>query len=59
VIVPAVEGSGFTVMAKFAEAVPFPQPFVPATRRMPEVAVVEKLAVMEAVFPEGVNPVPV
>ena len=58
-IVPAAEGSGFTVMAKLADTVPVPQLFVPATRRFPEVAVVEKVPVMEAVFPEGVNPVPV
>lgn len=57
-MVPAAAGSGFTDIAKLAEAEPVPQALTPLTVRFPVVALVEKLAVMEAVVPEGENPAP-
>ena len=47
-----------TVTGKLDETVPLPQTLTPVTVRFPEVAVAEKLPVMEAVFPEGVKPAP-
>jgi hypothetical protein len=48
-----------TVITKFGEAVPVPQALDPLTVRFPEVADAEKVPVIEDVFPDGVNPVPV
>jgi hypothetical protein len=45
-------------MGNTADTVPFPHAFIPVTVRLPEVADREKPAVIDAVFPEGVNPVP-
>jgi hypothetical protein len=41
-----------------AETVPLPQELDPLTVKLPEVAPAENPAVMEAVFPDGVKPVP-
>ena len=57
-MVPAAPGTAPTVIAYLAEATPFPQEFTPRTVRLPEVAVDENAAKMEAVFPDGVKPVP-
>jgi hypothetical protein len=45
------------VIGNTAEAVPLPQALTPSTVRLPDVALTEKLPVIEDVFPEGVNPV--
>ena len=55
---PAAVGNGLTVIGKLAETVPMPQEFTPTTVRFPEVAPAEKVPVMEALLPEGVNPAP-
>ena len=54
----AAAGRVVTVIAKLVEGNPLPQAFTPLTVRLPEVALEEKLPVMEAVLPDGVNPVP-
>ena len=59
VIFPAAAMPVVIAIAKFAEAGPLPHEFVPLTVKLPAVAPDEKLAVMEAVLPDGVNPVPV
>ena len=51
-------GAALTVIAKLAEVVPLPQGLLPVTVRFPEVAVPEKLIVIEAVIPDIVAPVP-
>ena len=43
---PGADGSGLTVTSNGAEAVPVPQPLVPATVMLPETAVAEKATVM-------------
>ncbi len=43
---------------KFGERMPGPQLLDPLTVRVPDVAADEKIPVIEAVFPDGVNPVP-
>ena len=57
-MVPAAPGTAFTTMEKFEDEIPAPHALIPATVRLPEVAPAEKLPVMEALFPDGVNPVP-
>ena len=57
-MVPAAEGSGLTVIGNMADAIPVPHAFVALTVRFPEVAVAEKLPVMDAGVPDGVKPVP-
>ena len=57
-MVPAAAGNVPTVMGNVADETPFPQEFTPKTVRFPEVAAAEKLPVMDAVVPDGVNPVP-
>lgn len=56
---PAAAGALFTVMGKFAEATPLPHAFTPRTVRTPEVADEEKVANIDAVVPDALNPVPV
>jgi hypothetical protein len=46
------------VTGKFGEGRPGPQLLDPLTVRIPDVAAAEKIPVIEAVFPDGVNPVP-
>ena len=58
VMVPAAAGIVLTTIGKLAEGVPDPQLLTPVTVRFPEVAPAEKLPVIEAVVPDGVNPVP-
>ncbi len=58
-IVPAAPGTPVaTDTGKLAETVPVPHEFTPLTVRFPGVAPAEKLPVMDAVVPDGVNPVP-
>ena len=57
-MVPAAPGSGLTVIGKLAEITPLPQALIPLTVRLPEVALVEKLPVMEFPVPVDVKPVP-
>jgi hypothetical protein len=57
-MVPAAEGSGLTVIGNMVEVIPVPHAFVALTVRLPEVAVAEKLPVMDGVVPDGVKPVP-
>jgi len=57
-MVPAADGSGLTVMGNTADTAPVPHAFVALTVRSPEVAVAEKLPVMDWFGPDGVKPVP-
>jgi hypothetical protein len=45
-------------MGKVAENTPLPHEFTPRTVRLPEVAVDENDAVIDAVLPDGVKPIP-
>ena len=53
-IEPAAAGSGFTEIAKLGDTVPSPHELCPLTVRMPELAVGEKLIVIDAIPPETV-----
>ena len=59
VIDPAAPGAKFMDIGKLAEAVPAPHVLEGVTFNVPAVALAEKLAVMEFVFPGAENPLPV
>jgi hypothetical protein len=60
VIAPAAAGGPVRIdIGNTAEEIPLPQELTPVTVRFPDVAPAVKIAVMDAVFPEGLNPLPV
>jgi hypothetical protein len=59
VMVPAGPAPRLIEIGKLAEAAPLPQALDGVTFNVPAVADAEKVAVIEAVFPDGEKPVPV
>jgi hypothetical protein len=59
VMVPAGPTPRLIEIGKLAEAAPLPQVFDGVTFNVPAVAPAEKVAVIDAVFPDGAKPVPV